>query len=93
MPKFVFMPEKIYFPVLPELPDPRDFELNLDVEIPDVPQLPLPPPLPQLPDISLEADIELPVLPPAPQIPDLIPSVKMVVDIADFIGTVFCIFK
>jgi hypothetical protein len=70
---------------LPDFPDPRNFEIELDVNIPDVPQLPIPPPLPQLPDIRLEADIELPNLPPAPEIPDLVPSVKMVVDIADFI--------
>ncbi len=93
LPKFVFLPEKIYFPVLPDLPDPRNFELEIDVEIPDIPQLSLPPPLPQLPDITLEANIELPNLPPAPEIPDLIPSVKKVIDIADIIGTFFCIFK
>lgn len=93
LPKFVFLPEKIQYPMLPDLPDPRDFELDLELDLPEVPVLPAPPTLPPLPDIELEADIQLPTLPPAPKIPNISPVISKVIKIADFVGTVFCIFK
>jgi len=93
IPKFVFIPEKIQYPRLPDFPDPADFELDIDVELPIIPQLPPPPILPQLPELDIETDIELPNLPPAPRIPNIYPSVEMVLEIADFIGSIFCIFK
>ena len=79
--------------MLPDLPDPRDFELDLELDLPEVPVLPAPPTLPPLPDIELEADIQLPTLPPAPKIPNISPVISKVIKIADFVGTVFCIFK
>jgi len=93
LPKFVFLPEKIQYPALPDLPDPLDFDIWIKIDMPEIPQLPSPPNLPPLPDLELDADIQLPTLPPAPKIPNIAPAINKVIKIADFIGTVFCIFK
>jgi len=93
IPKFVFLPEKIQYPRLPDFPDPQDYGLNIDIELPLIPQLPPPPPLPDLPDLDITADLDLPTLPPPPKIPNIFPAIRVVIEAADFIGTIFCIFK
>ncbi|MBP7847682.1 hypothetical protein KA013_00460 [Patescibacteria group bacterium] len=91
IPHFQFVPRKFSFPRLPELPDPRDIEI--EINIPDIPVLPLPPPLPDLPELDMDIDLELPTLPPPPKLPKIAPAIKVVVKIADFIGTLLCLVK
>lgn len=73
LPKFVFLPEKINYPRLPDLPDPQNFSLNLDVELFDVPLIPSPPSLPTIPKLKLDAELQMPNLPPAIKIPHIFP--------------------
>jgi len=75
-------------------------DMNMDVNfdfgkimIPTIPILPEPPDLPELPSFLPSVEMELPVLPPAPQIPALSPKIEALVEVADWVGKIFCILK
>lgn len=93
LPEFRFIPKKIPFYQLPDLPYPRDIGLNVNIEIPKIPALPKPPKIPGIPELETSLELELPNLPPAPKIPKIMPAIKTVIKVADFIGTVYCILK
>lgn len=105
LPKFNFVPIKIPLPELPSLPEPPTYEIDLnllgnldlslfkDMQVPSIPVLPWPPQLPELPSFIPNIDLKLPVLPPAPKIPKILPEISAILDVADFIGKVFCIVK
>jgi hypothetical protein len=91
LPRFNFVPRKLPMIRLPDLPPPDPIEI--DIDIPTVPLLPHAPPLPELPTLDMDVDITLPTLPPAPKMPRLSPAIEVVIELADFIGSIFCIFK
>lgn len=91
LPDVKFVPRKVSFPKLPDLPPPQP--IDIDINLPQVPLLPPPPPLPELPELDLDIVMELPTLPPAPKLPKISPAIKATIEMADFIGSMFCIFK
>lgn len=101
LPKFNFSPIKISLPKLPDLPEPPQYQVNLDVngltldllELPAIPLLPSPPDLPELPSFIPNVEIDLPTLPPAPKIPNLSPKIESILKVAKFIWKIFCIVK
>ncbi|MCX6825442.1 MAG: VCBS repeat-containing protein [candidate division SR1 bacterium] len=105
LPKINFVPIKIPLPQLPNLPEPPSIEVNWDVlfglnldffkniSLPTVPVIPGPPTLPEPPSFIPTVKMDLPVLPPAPKIPKIAPDIKIVLNVAKFIGKVFCIIK
>ncbi len=90
IPKFRIVPINMPVFSLPDLPPP----FTINVKLPNVPLLPPPPQLP-----SFEFNIPSwkvdfpPILPPAPKIPEILPEIKMVVDIANWIWKIWCIIK
>jgi hypothetical protein len=101
LPRFVFQPISFPLPMLPELPNPPDFNLgagfdfavDFSYELPEIPILPGPPELPELPSFIPKLDFSLPKLPPAPRIPNIIPEVETVIEVAEFVAKIFCIVK
>lgn len=91
LPELRFVPKKIPLIPLPDFPVPRGISGNLN--LPVIPVLPRPPVLPEVPVLHTDIDLSLPTLPPAPRIPQLMPAIKSVIKIADFIGNIYCIFK
>ncbi|USN55750.1 MAG: hypothetical protein H6765_04065 [Candidatus Peribacteria bacterium] len=91
VPRFNFTPRMLPLIRLPDLPPPSNVQIDLD--IPEIPRLPMPPPLPQMPTLDLKIDIALPNLPPVPKLPKLSPAIKTIIKVADFIGSIWCIFK
>jgi len=102
LPKINFIPTKIPLPQLPNLPEPPDMELDLNMDLsffnknmslPTIPVIPEPPTLPEPPSFIPSIKMDLPVLPPAPKIPKIIPEINAILKVADFIGKIFCIVK
>jgi hypothetical protein len=105
LPKINFVPVKIALPQIPNIPEPpstqinRDIlyqledKLNLDVSLPTNPVIPQPPTLPELPSFIPTIKMDLPVLPPAPKIPKILPEIDGILNIAEFVGKIFCIVK
>jgi hypothetical protein len=92
LPEFKFKPIRLPRIVLPNLPYPPKFNLNIKLPVP--PLLPMPPQLPSLTFNIPTPEIKLPpLLPPAPQLPPILPPIKAVVDIAQWIGKIRCIIK
>lgn len=104
LPRFRFVPKKldiipnIINAWLPDLPYPSDiWSLNnkINIKLPNIPVIPSPPNLDliSLPSFIPTFEFDGPVLPPAPRLPKIAPELGMAIDIADFIGRVFCIVK
>ena len=101
LPKFNFSPINISLPTLPDLPEPPEYQVNLDVnsltldlfDLPSIPLLPSPPDLPELPSFIPNVEIDLPTLPPAPKIPNISPKIEAILKVAKFIWKIFCIVK
>ena len=105
LPKINFVPIKIPLPQLPNLPEPPNVEIDLNLNfdlnlafgknftIPTIPIIPEPPTLPEPPSFIPSIQLDLPVLPPAPKIPKIIPEIDAILNVATFIGKVFCIVK
>jgi hypothetical protein len=105
LPKINFVPIKIPLPQLPNLPEPPNVEVNRDIlwgldinfvaglTLPTIPVIPEPPTLPEPPSFIPSIKIDLPVLPPAPKIPKILPEINIILNVAEFIGKVFCIVK
>jgi hypothetical protein len=100
LPKINFIPTKIALPQLPNLPEPPSnvlFGLDINffkgMSLPTIPVIPEPPTLPEPPSFIPSVKIDLPVLPPAPKIPKIIPEISAVLNVAKFIGKIFCIVK
>jgi hypothetical protein len=105
LPKINFVPIKIPLPQLPDLPEPPAIEVDrnilygLDIDffqgmsLPTIPVIPEPPTLPEPPSFIPSIKMDLPVLPPAPKIPKILPEINAILNVAKFIGKVFCIVK
>lgn len=105
LPKMNFVPTKIALPQLPNLPEPPSIEIDrnifygLDIDffkevsLPSIPVIPEPPTLPEPPSFIPSIKINLPVLPPAPKIPKILPEINAILNVAKYIGKVFCIIK
>lgn len=102
LPKINFTTMKIALPQLPDLPEPPEAEISMDMDLgffnkslslPTIPVIPEPPTLPEPPSFIPTIKMDLPVLPPAPKIPKIIPEINAVLKVADFIGKIFCIVK
>ena len=95
LPRFTFKPESIELPRIPNLPQPPQLgiELNIDFDIPDIPQLPQPPELPELPSFIPQVKMELPILPPAPEIPEIPNKITWLLNVAKTLSKIFCIIK
>ena len=91
LPDIQFVSKRIPLPKLPDFPPPQDFVI--DITLPVLPTIPPPPPLPELPELTLDIDFRLPTLPPAPKIPKISPAIKVVVELLDLVGTIWCLFK
>lgn len=96
LPKFNFVPLKMPLSELPNIPEPPNLDISLDLnalKIPEIPILPWPPQLPALPSFIPNIDFQLPILPPAPKIPKILPEIQTTLKVAEFIGKIFCIVK
>ena len=107
LPKINFVPTKIPLPQLPDLPEPPTIEVDVDrdilygldinffksISLPTIPVIPEPPTLPEPPSFIPSIKMDLPVLPPAPKIPKIAPEITTILNVAKFIGKVFCIVK
>lgn len=83
---------------MPDVPYPTqigwlDNEINL--KLPSIPLIPSPPDLDaiSLPSFIPQIKFKGPTLPPAPKIPKIAPELGLAIDIADFIGRIYCLVK
>jgi hypothetical protein len=105
LPKINFVPITIPLPQIPDLPEPPAIEIDRnvlngldlnffkDMSLPTIPVIPEPPTLPEPPSFIPSIKMDLPVLPPAPKIPKILPEISAILNVAKFIGKVFCIVK
>ncbi|HMY80233.1 MAG TPA: hypothetical protein PK048_00105 [Candidatus Absconditabacterales bacterium] len=105
IPKLRFQPKKvtlfdnlIQFG-LPDTPYPPSMggliKGQISISLPSLPVIPQPPDLSalRLPSFIPQFIFKGPTLPPAPRIPKIAPELGLAIDIADFLGRVFCIIK
>ncbi len=80
---------------LPDIPYPPAVHTQLNIKLPVIPVIPRPPDLStiSLPSFIPQIKFQGPTLPPAPRIPKIAPELGMAIDIANFIGSIFCIVK
>jgi len=101
LPKFNFVPMKLTLPTLPNIPEPPNVNVSLDIDlnlfknfsIPEIPLLPSPPILPELPSFIPKVDFKLPTLPPAPKMPKITSELSATLDSITVITKIFCILK
>jgi hypothetical protein len=96
LPKFNLIPIKMPLPQLPNIPEPPNINVHIDIvdtSLPKIPVLPGPPQLPELPSFIPNIEADLPILPPAPKIPKILPEINATLKVAEFIGKIFCIVK
>ena len=92
LPEFHFRPIKLPYIYLPTLPYPP--KLNIWIKLPLPPKIPFPPRLPDIRITIPTPEIKLPpLLPPAPKIPPILPAIKVVVNLAEWIWKFWCIIK
>ena len=80
---------------MPDVPYPPGIHGSVDVKLPVIPIIPRPPDLSaiSLPSFIPQIKFKGPTLPPAPRIPKIAPELAMAIDVASFIGRIFCIVK
>lgn len=93
LPNFRFVPMSIPLLQLPDLPTPGDFKIDLSLTLPEIPLLPQLPELPEIPSFLPTFSLKLPVLPPAPRLPELVPSIKAIIELSEFIWMLLCLVK